>query len=350
MTGTNPLTIDTPGATSIALRFIAFGRLRGLAAGDNAGVDAVNIAFFNAVVSQIQRTANLTGATTASLSFNYTSANLVAGDTVVVEARSTPVDSPSWGPTTAGHRRRVQRTSPPQLPPTGRSITLQFRATGTWSANGDHAEIDNVQIAYDAAPASNATATRRVRVPLAGLQLQLRHLVAGDTVNPDSAQGQPDGGDDRRAELQLHLEQPGGGRHDACLEASSSGAVGTFTTLAIIDGGGTATVSYSLTSYISANTTIRFRVSSGFAAAGKTFSVDNVEIMYASYAVPGTQIQRTAPIAGVPAPLLNFTMTSAGLVAGDTLVLEASSSGAVGTFTTLATFAGGTPASSRPTT
>ena len=127
------------------------------------------------------------------------------------------------------------------------------------------------------------------------------------------------------------------------VEASSDGS--SFTILETLDGpSGTGTKSYDLTSYISATTTIRFRVTSGFNVTNETYSIDNANILYQ---MPQQAIQRTANLAGATNPTLNFSYTAANLEAGDTLVVEASAA-AGGPFTTLATFAGGTPSVAPP--
>ena len=83
-----PLTIALAGNNTLTIRFRA-PQVWSSTTNDEAQVDNVDISFnvpANAVRSQIQRTANLTGATNATLNFSYTSANLEAGDTLVVEA------------------------------------------------------------------------------------------------------------------------------------------------------------------------------------------------------------------------------------------------------------------------
>lgn len=59
------------------------------------------------------------------------------------------------------------------------------------------------------------------------------------------------------------------------VEASSDGT--NFTTLATFTNTGAATPSYDITSYLSANTTIRFRITNGL-ESGEYFTIDNVQI------------------------------------------------------------------------
>ena len=73
---------------------------------------------------------------------------------------------------------------------------------------------------------------------------------------------------------------------------------------------------------------------------GEDARIDNVHV---DFNVPanavGAQVVRTANLTGALAPSLTFTTTSAGLAAGDTVVLEAATS-AAGPFTALATSTG----------
>ena len=83
LTGANPLTVSTAGATAITIRFRA---PQAWDPADNAGVDTLVIAYNDSVGSEANRAADLSAAANATLSFSYAAANLVAGDTVVVEA------------------------------------------------------------------------------------------------------------------------------------------------------------------------------------------------------------------------------------------------------------------------
>ena len=65
------------------------------------------------------------------------------------------------------------------------------------------------------------------------------------------------------------------------VEASAS-AAGPFTTLATFSGGDSLAAAhpYDLTPYVSATTTIRFRITGGYDAANETFSLDNVDVSW----------------------------------------------------------------------
>jgi len=147
----------------------------------------------------------------------------------------------------------------------GTSITLRFRGNNVWNNNADEVTVDNVLISYNS-PA-NAVGTQIQRTanltgavnPLLNFSYASANLVAGDTL---------------------------------VIEASNN-AGGPFTTLATFTGG-TPSVAppYDLTAYISATTTIQFRVTGGFNATNKTFSVDNVDI---TYGVPSTFASASPP-------------------------------------------------------
>jgi uncharacterized repeat protein (TIGR01451 family) len=272
----------------------------------------------------ISRTASVATGSTVTITFTPYDAGFSSGEAFVAEYR---VNTGTFnllgtydGNGAPASWNGVQQTFTINNFP-GTSITLQFRATGAWDNNADHADIDDVRIAYTT-PA-NATGAQIQRtadlVGALGATLTFAYtavnLVAGDTVE---------------------------------VQASADGA--NFTTLETFDGAtGTGVArSYDLispTNFTSANTTVRFRVTSGFGLATKTFSIDNVDITYRI----GTAVQRAANLTGSSYPVLSFTYTSANLVAGDTLVVEASA-GAAGPFTTLATFAGGTPSVAPPYT
>ena len=144
-----PCTLNTTGATSITLRFRDFDTGNGTyEGGDFAGVDTVSIAVNDAVGSKIQRTADLTGASSASLNFTYASANLDAGaDILVVEASSSPA-----GPftTLATFNAGVPNVAPPYniAPYISATTTIRFRITGGFNATNETLSIDNVDITY----------------------------------------------------------------------------------------------------------------------------------------------------------------------------------------------------------
>jgi uncharacterized repeat protein (TIGR01451 family) len=144
----------------------------------------------------------------------------------------------------------------------GSSITLQFRATSAWNNNNDHMEIDNVQIAFN-----DSVETKIVRTAdLTGASnpaLNFTHTSA-------------------------NLEAS-----DILVVEASNSASGPFTTLATITGGSaSAAPPYDLTPYISANTTVRFRVTGGYNATNESTSFDNVDI---SYTTSGTFASANPP-------------------------------------------------------
>lgn len=144
-----PCTLNTTGATYITLRFRDFDTVNGTyEAGDFAGVDTVNITVNNAVGSRIQRTADLSGASSASLNFTYASANLDAGtDILVVEASSSPA-----GPftTLATFNAGVPNVAPPYniAAYISATTTIRFRITGGFNATNETLSIDNVDITF----------------------------------------------------------------------------------------------------------------------------------------------------------------------------------------------------------
>ncbi|MEW6486233.1 MAG: hypothetical protein AB1423_16780, partial [Pseudomonadota bacterium] len=140
--------IATGGATSIILRFRATGA--GWSSTDEITIDNVNISFnapVDATGSQIQRTANLTGATTPQLNFSYSSANLEAGDTLVVEASSSAAGPFTTLATFAGGTPSL---APPYdlTPYISATTTIQFRITSGYNVNDETFSIDNVDITY----------------------------------------------------------------------------------------------------------------------------------------------------------------------------------------------------------
>ncbi len=124
----------------------------------------------------------------------------------------------------------------------------------------------------------------------------------------------------------------------------AASAAGPWTTLTTLDNTVAAgPQSYDISGSISATTTIRFYINSGFTNNDDESYVDNIDISYnAPVNAVGTLIRRTANLTGATYARLNFSYASANLVAGDTFVVEASNN-AAGPFTTLATFTGGVP-------
>lgn len=147
LTGVNPLPVDTAGATSITLRFTTFGTY---AAGDNAGVDAVNIAIGNAIGSGIRRAVDLSGATSAALSLNYAAANLETGDTVEILASSDGVSFTALesldGPTGAGTRIYDLAAPTNYLSAT---TTVLIRVANGFDATNETFSVDNLSVTFD---------------------------------------------------------------------------------------------------------------------------------------------------------------------------------------------------------
>jgi uncharacterized repeat protein (TIGR01451 family) len=205
----------------------------------------------------ISRTATVTGATTATIDFDLTDLGIDAGETMVAEYSFDGITYVTIGTLDggAGWTWGAGGAVPLTIAVAGRnSLIIRFRAPQVWSStNNDEARVDNVDISFNL-PA-NATGTQIQRTanltgalaPSLSFTYAAAGLVAGDTV---------------------------------VLEASSTGAA-PFTPLATF-AGGTPSVAppYDLTAYISATTTIRFRVTGGYNAAGKTLSFSNVDITY----------------------------------------------------------------------
>jgi len=153
--GPVPLTIPLLGNNTLTLRFRA-PQVWSSTANDEARVLDASISFnapANAVGSLIKRTANLTGATGAALNFSYSSANLAAGDTFVVEASNA-----AGGPFTplATFTGGVPDVAPPYdlTAYMTANTTIQFRVLGGFNAVGQVLNIENVDISYVVPPAS----------------------------------------------------------------------------------------------------------------------------------------------------------------------------------------------------
>lgn len=260
----------------------------------------------SAVGSTIYRTANLAGATQATLSFAFSKTNLENSDDVQVQASSDGVNfttiatydnTVAAGTYTHDISAHLSATT-----------TIRFRINSGFAENDDEAYFDNLTLTFNG---GGSEARRSVDLSAASaatltFSYTAANLEAGDTV---------------------------------VVEASNDGA--TYSTLATIDGAtGTGTQTFDLTtptSFLSANTTVRFRMTNGFTVTGETYSIDNVDI---TYSLPNPTVQRSANLAGSTSASLTFTPAFAGLEAGDTIVLEASSTSS-GTFTALATSTAG---------
>lgn len=197
-----------------------------------------------------------TGATTATLTFDYaTSANLEATDDVMLQYRVGGAGVFTTLVTYSGGVVGTLNSGPINIPLAGPANLTEIRfailENSDFTGNGgtEYFYVDNVIITYNANPPSIQRTTNLTGAtnPLLNFSYSSASLVAGDTL---------------------------------VIEAANN-AGGPFTTLATFTGG-TPSVAppYDLTAYISATTTIRFRVTGGFNATNKTFSVDNVDITY----------------------------------------------------------------------
>jgi uncharacterized repeat protein (TIGR01451 family) len=150
LSGTNPLTISTAGATTLTIRFRSFDTGNGTFEGpDNAGVDAVLVSFADAIGTAAVRTANLTGAIAPLLSFSTASAALEAGDTLVVEAATSAAGPFTVLATYTGGTPSV--SGPYDLTPYISATTaVRFRVTGGYNVTDETFSIDDVDIAYGA--------------------------------------------------------------------------------------------------------------------------------------------------------------------------------------------------------
>jgi uncharacterized repeat protein (TIGR01451 family) len=206
--------------------------------------------------SYVYRQANLTGATQASLSLDFTKSNqLAAGDTVVVEA-STTAGGPFTTLATLSGNTGAGTLTYNVAPYASATTTVRFRITGGFATNNNHDMFfDNVGISYNV-PANSV-----------GSLVQRTANLTGATT----------------ATLSFSYAAAGLAGTDHVVVEASSSAAGPFTILATFNGG-TPTVAppYDLTPYISATTTIRFRVTAGYNAAGKALSLDNVDITYSA--------------------------------------------------------------------
>ena len=134
------------------------------------------------------RTANVTGATSATVNFTLTDNGFDAGETLVAEYS---IDGGAF--VTIGTFDGATGYSGSTLPLTialagNTSLRLRFRAPQTWNAGGDQARVDDVDISFNV-PA-NAVGSQIVRTanltgalaPALTLTTTSVGLAAGDTV------------------------------------------------------------------------------------------------------------------------------------------------------------------------
>ena len=134
-----------PANGTIILRFRAEDAIEN---NEEARFDDVQISFgqpINAVGAAIQRSANLTGATAATLSFAFNRANLGAGDTVVVEASSDGTSFTTLETFTS--TTAVNTKSYNILSYATANTTIRFRVTGGFTAT-ESVSIDTFTITY----------------------------------------------------------------------------------------------------------------------------------------------------------------------------------------------------------
>jgi uncharacterized repeat protein (TIGR01451 family) len=202
----------------------------------------------------IRRTATVTGATSATISFLPTDAGIDSGDTIVAEYSLNGggyVNIGTYDGGTGGWSGVTQTLTINPLPVGTNTITVQFSAPSAWG-NNDRAYIDNVDISFNAPADASGTQIQRTAdlstatSPVLSFSYVPANLESGDTL---------------------------------VVEASTGGS---FTTLGTYTGGSGFDTAppYDLTSYISATTTIRFRVTGGFDVDDESLSFDNVDITY----------------------------------------------------------------------
>ncbi|MFZ3138771.1 MAG: C25 family cysteine peptidase [Thermodesulfovibrionales bacterium] len=232
----------------------------------------------------ILRTATVTGATSATINFTLSDNGIDAGETVIVEYR---LDGGAY--VNIGTLDGGTGWSGSALPlivalTNNNSLTLRFRAGQNWNQSNDIALLDNVDISYNVPASASGTQIKRTAdlsfstAATLSFSYTAANLVAGDTI---------------------------------VVEASSDGT--SFTTLETLNpppASGTKTYNLiSPTNYASANTTVRLRITNGFNATNKTFSVDNMDISYttsASYSPPEF-LQRAAGCSILPGNSITLT-------------------------------------------
>jgi uncharacterized repeat protein (TIGR01451 family) len=146
---TQSLTLTGLSAPTITLRFGATGTWNDN--GDHAELDDVRIALNNAPGTQVQRTVDLTGASSPALSFTTAQTNLDAGgtpDTIVVEA-STSQAGPFTTLATATGGGAFTPAGPYSLTPyISGTTTIRNRVTAGFDAFDETRNLDDVNISY----------------------------------------------------------------------------------------------------------------------------------------------------------------------------------------------------------
>jgi len=283
--GNGSITVDTPNADVVTFGVGAAGR-------------------------SIQRTAPVSG-TDVTITFALGDSGIDNGEGIIADYSLN--GGSSWTEITRNNNNNV--TGNVTISTAGAtSLILRFTTYGTYTGN-DEATVDTVNIAYLAAGAQVARTVDLTGETAATLTFDF------NLANID-----------------------GGGTPDRMVVEASSSPSGPFTVLETY-GNGTAAGSktYNIASYISAATTIRFRVTNNLNVTDEYFSVDNATISYSHYvSAVGSQIVRQAVLSGLTSDpaTLTFSFGRNALEAGDTLVVEANANGSG--FMTLATYDSGT--------
>ena len=291
------------GTVSIRLEFITSGNWNNN--GDEAYVTALQISANKPAAgvpagsgAAITRTTNLAGAASATLAFDFTQANLEAGDSLAVEASADGTNFTvleTFTSATANGSRSYNLKAPTDY--TSANTVIRFRVTGGYNDTNEAFNVAFADITYGGSAEAQRPANL-ANAASATLSFTLANsgtLEAGDTFD---------------------------------LQASTDGG-GSWNTVASYDGTTvTDAKSYDLkspTDYTAAGTVIRFRITGGFDQTNETFSVDDAQILHTR--TPLTAVQRPADLANAASATLGFTLAFANLEAGDTFVLEASSDG-----------------------
>ncbi|MBI5076232.1 MAG: DUF11 domain-containing protein [Nitrospirae bacterium] len=265
----------------------------------------------------ISRTANITGATSVTISFVPTNRTAGAGEAVTAEYSLnggvgwTTLGTFDGG--ASGSWSGVTQAFGPIAPGGAASIILRFRSSAVaWNSNNDEIYFDNVDISFN------------VPANAVGSQIKRTANLTGAT----------------NATLNFDYNSTGLAAGDTLVIEAGNAVAGPFTVLATFTGGvPNVAPPYSLNSYISGFTTIQFRVTGGFNAVGKTFNVDNVDIRYivppASTFASGNPPDFLASSAGcVIAPGSSLTLTFSATVddpfpSGQTIITNTASTSSV---------------------
>ena len=258
-TSSGNINIDSYASSNTAIRFAVTDGFEDTE--ESFQIDNVRIFYtdsISALGSNIARqSVTLAGATSATLSFSYTgdAVNNESSDTVVVQASSDGESFTTLGSaydgTTSGISGNIDISSYATA-----NTAIRFIVNSGFETTGENFSIDDVLISYTKAGGAGSLIYRQT----------------ADLSNATSASVSFDYTGD--ADLESG--------DTVVLEASSDGAdytvVGTYDGVTSTTSTGSGDID--IGSYKSANTHLRFRASSGFDAAGETFSIDNVRVYY----------------------------------------------------------------------